>query len=66
MQPNFLNPSEIINSLIETSQTKLRLSWRKMILLGILAGAYLGFGEQLLIVVNTGSTAVVGSDLSKL
>lgn len=44
---SFATPKEIANDLLKVSQEKAGLSILRMILLGVLAGVYIGFGAQL-------------------
>ena len=40
---NHLDPSTILQTVIETGQAKSNGTWKKLFLLGILAGAYIAF-----------------------
>jgi len=45
--PGFLSPGGIANAMIAIGKAKANLSISRMILLGILAGAFIGFGSEL-------------------
>jgi formate/nitrite transporter len=57
---NFLSPAEIATAASSAGQKKSELSIGKMIVLGILAGAYIGFGANLAIVVGHDATLGAG------
>jgi len=45
--PGFLSPGGIANAMIAIGKAKVSLSINRMLLLGILAGAFIGFGSEL-------------------
>jgi len=60
------SPQETITSLSISGQNKGNLGSMKMVVLGILAGAYIGFGAHLSTTVTTGIADIVGFGLSKV
>lgn len=52
MEKRFLAPSEVVKSIITASQTKANLSASRLLILGIMAGVYIGFGGFAYIVVT--------------
>ena len=56
MDKMFSTPAEIYTGMVNTGVAKSKLSILKMIVLGILAGAYIGFGAYGFIVFNAGTT----------
>jgi formate/nitrite transporter len=57
---NFLTPEELAVSLISWGEAKIRCSSLQLLLLGFLAGAYIGFAAHLATVVGTGEFAWIG------
>ncbi|MCA1796115.1 MAG: formate/nitrite transporter family protein [Geobacteraceae bacterium] len=57
---NFLTPPEIAEQVVAWGQAKTQHSTRNALLLGCLAGAYIGFAAHLATVVGTGTFAWVG------
>ncbi|MFH0910558.1 MAG: formate/nitrite transporter family protein [Planctomycetota bacterium] len=57
---NFLTPPELSKTLVVVGEGKASLPAGKMFLLGILAGAYIGFGAHLATTVATGSCEWIG------
>lgn len=58
-------PGVIANTFCTIGQTKANLSWSKMIILGILAGAYISFGAQLATITTYDTAKYVGEGFSK-
>lgn len=56
----FLSPQEISKTLKKVGQTKANAPWRELLLAGILAGIYIGFGAVVSTVVQSGGTLDVG------
>ena len=54
------SPVETARSLVSAGEAKAKLPLGKMFLLGILAGAYIGFGAHLATIVGTGAWAAFG------
>ncbi|MBN2207796.1 MAG: formate/nitrite transporter family protein [Candidatus Coatesbacteria bacterium] len=52
--PGFNSPQEVANALLGVCETKSRLHLGRMVCLGILAGAYIGFGAHLATTIGTG------------
>jgi len=50
--PEFLPPDEIANAMIVIGKTKANLSIYRMLLLGMLAGAFIGFGSELATIIT--------------
>ncbi|MBA7583817.1 putative formate transporter 1 [subsurface metagenome] len=63
--PGFLSPKEIANAMIGIGKAKTNLSVFRMILLGILAGAYIGIGSQLAIVTTFDMPKYLGAGFSR-
>jgi len=59
-------PAAVANAFCVIGKNKANLPWIKMIILGILAGAYIGFGAQLATMVTYDSAKYIGSGISKL
>lgn len=57
---NFLSPEELANSLVAWGEAKTGKSILELLLLGFLAGAYIGFAAHLATVVATGPFAWIG------
>jgi formate/nitrite transporter len=60
MSTGFLSPVETSKCFVEVGETKAKLPIGRMFLLGILAGAYIGFGAHLATTVGTGEWACWG------
>ena len=56
---DYLTPAEIAQSVVESSKKKAALPIVQMVVLGMLAGAYIAFGGLLAIVVGRGSPALM-------
>ncbi|MBA7541831.1 putative formate transporter 1 [subsurface metagenome] len=63
--PGFLSPKEIANAMIGMGKAKSNLSISRMLLLGILAGVYIGFGSQLAITVTYDMPKYLGVSFTK-
>ena len=61
----FLSPSEICKKIEETSKQKAVLSFRCLIILGVLAGVYIGFGAELSTMVTHDMAKYLGMGFSK-
>ncbi|MFH1653058.1 MAG: formate/nitrite transporter family protein [Pseudomonadota bacterium] len=61
----FLTPAEVHKAVCDVGAVKTQLSAFKMILLGILAGVYIGFGAHLCTTVVTGIAPLVGFGITK-
>jgi len=61
----FLSPKEIANAMIGMGKVKSNLSISRMLLLGILAGVYIGFGSQLAIMVTYDMPKYLGVGFTK-
>jgi len=57
---NFLEPSELASSLVAWGEAKVRQSPLQLLVLGFLAGAYIGFAAHLATVVGTGDFSWIG------
>lgn len=57
---NFLTPEELAPALVSWGENKARKSILQLLLLGFLAGAYIGFAAHLATVVGTGTFAWIG------
>lgn len=57
---NFLSPEELAPELVSWGENKARKSILQLVLLGFLAGAYIGFAAHLATVVGTGAFAWIG------
>ncbi|HEY5558023.1 formate/nitrite transporter family protein [Acetobacterium sp.] len=66
MTNNFLTPKEISESMVGGCNKKAGLSMDKMLLLGILAGAYIGLGAYGSTIVNAGAGSGFESVIAKL
>ena len=62
----FNSPAKIAENFIGVGKAKGSLPFLKMLLLGILAGAYIGFGAELCTMVLTGTQNTLGLGMSKL
>jgi len=60
-----LTSKETITAISEAAVTKSSLPWLKMLILAILAGAYIGFGAHLSTVVTTDLTARAGYGITR-
>jgi formate/nitrite transporter len=58
-------PGAIANAFCTIGKNKAGLSWSKMIILGILAGAYISFGAQLATMVTYDAVKYVGDGITK-
>lgn len=65
MSKAFLTPQQTYEALIETGAKKGSLTLIRVIILGILAGVYIGFGAHLSTTVTTGTEAILGYGMSK-
>ena len=63
---SFKSPAEVTNSACSVAVAKCSLKFYQMLLLGILAGAYIGFGGFLYTVVTQDLSKYAGMGLSKL
>jgi len=59
-------PAAVANAFCGIGKNKADLPWMKMIILGILAGAYIGFGAQLATMVTYDSAGYIGDGISKI
>ncbi|MDD2352329.1 MAG: formate/nitrite transporter family protein [Candidatus Caldatribacteriota bacterium] len=59
-------PAAVANAFCGIGKNKADLPWMKMIILGILAGAYIGFGAQLATMVTYDSASYIGDGISKI
>jgi pyridoxamine-phosphate oxidase len=57
---NFLNPEELAPTLVGWGEAKVQRSVLQLLLLGFLAGAYIGFAAHLATVVGTGDFPWIG------
>ena len=57
---NFLTPEELATSLVAWGEAKVRQSSLQLLVLGFLAGAYIGFAAHLATVVGTGDFSWIG------
>lgn len=60
MSSNFLTPQEINDAVVESWTARAGLSIRKLLILGFLAGVYIGFAAHLATTIATGSTEWFG------
>lgn len=58
-------PAAVANAFCTIGQAKTNLSWFKMIILGILAGAYIAFGAELATMVTYDAAQYVGQGIAK-
>ena len=63
--PGFLSPSEIARAMISISKAKTNLSIFRMLLLGILAGVYIGFGSELAVITTYDMPKYLGAGFTK-
>jgi len=63
--PGFLSPGGIANAMIAIGKAKVSLSISRMILLGILAGAFIGFGSELATITTYDMPKYLGVGFSK-
>ncbi len=61
----FLSPSEVCKKVEETSKQKAEMPLRCLVILGILAGVYIGFGAELSTIVTHDLTEHLGVGFSK-
>jgi formate transporter len=66
MEKTFLAPEETIDCIISNGEKKTKLSFLKTIILGFLAGVYIGFGAHLSTVATTGISDHLGFGLTKI
>lgn len=66
MPETFLTPAETIKTFVGIGNDKSHLPIGKMTLLGILAGAYIGFGAHLSTTATTGTVDYIGYGLTKV
>ena len=57
---SFLNPKEIISKIIDIGEAKSHLSAKSLLILGMLAGIYIGFAAHLATTIATGECAYFG------
>lgn len=58
-------PGVVANNFCTIGQNKANLAWDKMVLLGILAGAYISFGAQVATMVTYDAAKYVGAGMAK-
>jgi len=63
--PGFLSPSGIANEMIAIGEAKANLSISRMLLLGILAGAFIGFGSELATIITYDMPKYLGIGFTK-
>jgi formate/nitrite transporter len=63
--PGFLSPSGIANEMIAIGKAKANLSIFRMLLLGILAGAFIGFGSELATIITYDMPKYLGIGFTK-
>jgi len=61
----FNPPKRIAELVSETAQAKCKLSWLQLLILGILAGAYIGFGAELSTIVTYDMSERLGSGMAR-
>jgi formate/nitrite transporter len=61
----FNPPRKIVQLVSETAQAKCKLSWLQLVILGILAGAYIGFGAELSTIVTYDMSERLGSGMAR-
>lgn len=59
--PSFLAPPAVYNAIVAAGETKAKLPWWKTLYLGILAGAYIGFGCALALSVGGAVPGIVSA-----
>ena len=64
--PGFLSPGGIANAMIGIGKSKVSLSIFRMILLGILAGAFIGFGSELATITTYDMPKYLGVGFTKV
>ncbi len=62
---SFLSPKEIADTVVEASKKKASLNFIQLLLLGILAGVYIGFGAELYTMVSHDLSKYLGVGFSK-
>ena len=62
----FKTPAQVAEATVNTAKTKASLPIATMLIMGIFAGAYIGFGAELCIMVSTGTAVKAGLGVSKL
>ncbi|MBI5078419.1 formate/nitrite transporter family protein, partial [Candidatus Saganbacteria bacterium] len=65
MSNGFNTPQEIAQNLLAVGKKKCTLNFLSVILLGILAGAYIGFGAELMTMVTHDLAKVVGTGFAR-
>ena len=63
--PGFLSPGGIANAMIEIGKAKVSLPLYRMILLGVLAGAFIGFGSELATITTYDMSKFLGVGFTK-
>lgn len=61
----FNPPKKIAELVSETAQAKCKLSWFQLVILGMLAGAYIGFGAELSTMVTYDMSERLGSGMAR-
>jgi len=64
--PGFLSPGGIANAMIGIGKSKVNLSISQMLLLGILAGAFIGFGSELATIASYDMPEYLGEGFTKV
>jgi len=65
INPAFNPPAAVAEACCGIGKTKTSLSWFQMIILGILAGAFIGFGSELATIVSFDAAKYVGEGIAK-
>lgn len=63
--PSFLTPTEIARAVIEVGKAKTSLSVMQMVILGVLAGVFIGFGSELATMVSFDLSEFLGVGFTK-
>ena len=63
--PGFLSPGGVASAMIEIAKAKINLPLYRMILLGILAGAFIGFGSELATITTYDMSKFLGEGFTK-
>lgn len=63
--PGFLAPTEIARAVIEVGKAKTNLSVMQMVILGVLAGVFIGFGSELATMVSFDVSKFLGVGFAK-
>jgi formate/nitrite transporter len=61
----FNPPKKIAELVSETARTKAKLSWLQLLILGIFAGVYIGFGAELSTIVTYDMEQLLGSGMAR-